>query len=251
MGKIIAIAGKGGTGKTTVAALIIKYLHQKGLGPILAVDADPSTNLHLLLGMEVEETVGGIREDSAPAKGKRPASQPLSEFLDYQIQMALIEGEGVDLLAMGRPEGKGCYCAANASLRKSLQDLTSNYRHVVIDNEAGLEHISRQTNASVDVMILVSGPSPRGIMAAGRARLLARELENDVKSIYLILNQVQGEPPPRLLERVEDEGLELAGSLHYDQKLAELDVDGANIFECADDTSIYQNLKGILEKIAL
>ncbi|MGD2144027.1 MAG: AAA family ATPase, partial [Anaerolineae bacterium] len=164
----IALAGKGGTGKTTVAALLIRYLMEERLGAVLAIDADPASNLHFVLGMELHETIGGIREDmldlvqtSGAMAGSMPGGMSKQEYLDYQVQMSLVEGEQVDLLAMGRPEGQGCYCAANQMLRLVLDRLKSNYNYVVIDNEAGMEHLSRRTTRDVDVLLLVTDPTQR------------------------------------------------------------------------------------------
>jgi CO dehydrogenase maturation factor len=247
VGKVVAISGKGGVGKTTFTALIIKYLRTKGKTPILAVDADPSTNLNILLGMDVRETIGGIREEASLVT--RPPTVPLSDFLDYRIQMSIVEGEGVDLLAMGRPEGKGCYCAANTNLRESLKRLSSQYRYIIIDNEAGIEHISRQTDTDVDVMFVVSDPTPRGILTAKRIRDLAIELENEVRTIYLVLNRVDPERGVPGLDEIGD--LPLAGIIYEDPKLGEIEMEERPIFHLDDESPSYKEVGKILESVGI
>ncbi|MHB9090935.1 MAG: ATP-binding protein, partial [Chloroflexota bacterium] len=157
----IAVAGKGGTGKTTLAALLIRYLRENQVGSVLAIDADPSSNLNQALGMSVEHSVGDIREEMLEKVGKNAMEPGMAkaDYLEYRIQESLVEGSGVDLLAMGRPEGPGCYCAANNMLRVSVDRLAKNYDFVVIDNEAGLEHLSRRTTRDVDVLLVVSDPT--------------------------------------------------------------------------------------------
>lgn len=246
MSKVIAVAGKGGTGKTTIAGLIIRYLEEKKAGSILAVDADPSSNLNLVLGMEVKDTVGQVRE----AGRKRPAGLSLPDYLDLAINLALVEGEGkIDLLTMGRPEGKGCYCSANNILRECLKRLSSSYDWTVIDNEAGLEHISRQTNRDVDFLFIISDPTLRGIITAERIKDLIGELENKVHKTYLIVNQSRGELPEGLTKRIEEKGLNLIGLLPLDERVSEYDLLGKPLFGIPSDSVIYKELKEILDKV--
>jgi len=193
----IALAGKGGTGKTTVAALIIRYLVEERSGSILAIDADPASNLPMVLGMEAEQTVGDIREDmldlvqtSGALAGSMPGGMSKQEYLDYQIQMALEEGDRVDLLVMGRPEGPGCYCAANQMLRVIVDRLGKQYDYVVIDNEAGMEHLSRRTTRDVDVLLLVTDPTQRGLFAAKQMAAMVPELKISVGRVYLVVNRL-------------------------------------------------------------
>jgi CO dehydrogenase maturation factor len=155
--KTIAISGKGGTGKSTIAALIIRWLKDQELGPILAVDADPNVNLNDLLGIRIEETVGAIREEMKKSAHNLPGGMTKQEFLEYKIHASLRETRDFDLIAMGRPEGPGCYCYANNLLRDILKTLSNNYKRVVIDNEAGMEHLSRRTTQRIDNLLLVSG----------------------------------------------------------------------------------------------
>ncbi|MEW6102573.1 MAG: AAA family ATPase [bacterium] len=190
MAYVIAISGKGGVGKTTITSLIIKYLLSLKKGSILAVDADPSFNLHFLLGMDAPKTLGQLRES---AKKDKPNSMDLFSFLEYGINMAISEGK-IDLLAMGRKEGKGCYCSVNNALREKLKTVTKSYDYIVIDNEAGIEHISRQTDAFVDIMFIVIDPSKRSLITAQTIISLIKELENDVGKVYLIGNKMNEIP---------------------------------------------------------
>ncbi len=247
MGKVIAVAGKGGVGKTTITALTIRYLREHSMTPILAVDGDPSTNLNMLLGMQVHKTIGSIREGG---KTEKPFGMSLHDYLDYQINMALVEGDNkVDLLAMGRPEGKGCYCAANNVLRECLSRLSTSYPLVVIDNEAGLEHISRQTNRDVDLLMIVSDPSVRGLTTAIRIKELIAELENKVKKSVLIINRYDDRIPDTWEKELDKIGLKLAGILPIEPLVQEYDLQGRPIIELPDTCLLYLELQKILDRM--
>ncbi|MFH1859988.1 MAG: AAA family ATPase [bacterium] len=249
MGKVIAVAGKGGVGKTTIAALTVRYLREHGMLPILAVDGDPSTNLNMLLDMQVHKTIGSIRENG---KTEKPFGMSLHDYIDYQINMALVEGDNkVDLIAMGRPEGKGCYCAANNALRECLSRLSSSYPWVVIDNEAGLEHISRQTNRDVDVLMIISDPSVRGFTTAIRIKELVGELENKVGQCVLIINRYNGEMPDVWEKELKRVGLELAGILPVEPLVQGYDLCGRPIIELPDTSLLYLRLQNILAGIIM
>ena len=252
----IAVAGKGGTGKTTVAALIIRYLMEEKGGSILAIDADPATNLNLVLGMEVEQTVGDIREDmlslvqtSGALAGSMPGGMSKHQYLDYQVKMALEEGDQVDLLVMGRPEGPGCYCAANQMLRVIVDRLNKQYDYVVIDNEAGMEHLSRRTTRDVDTLLLVSDPTRRGLLTAQRMRDMVPGLEIGVGSIYLVVNRLRGEMPPPLAEAVEETGLNLLGTVPEDPAMAEFEFTGRPLVQLPADTAVYQAVRKIAKSV--
>ncbi len=252
----VALAGKGGTGKTTVAALLIRYLVEERQGAILAIDADPASNLDMVLGMEVEATVGGIREDmlvqvhsSGALAGSMPGGMSKQEYLDYQVQMALAEGDHVDLLAMGRPEGPGCYCAANQMLRVIVDRLSGQYDYVVVDNEAGMEHLSRRTTRDVDVLLLVTDPTRRGIVAASRMADMVPELEIGVGHVYLVVNRLRGEMPEPLAEVVAETGLDLVGTVPEDAAMPDFEYAGRPLVELPADTAVYQAVKEIAEKI--
>ncbi len=256
MGKTIALAGKGGTGKTTVAAMIIRYLLEERSGSILAIDADPASNLPLVLGMEVETTIGEIREEmldlvqsSGALAGSMPGGMSKQDYLDYQVQMALVEGDRVDLLAMGRPEGPGCYCAANQMLRVIIDRLGGGYDYVVIDNEAGMEHLSRRTTRDVDVLLLVTDPTLRGVVAAEQMAKLVPELEIGVGATYLIVNRARGDLPTPLKQAVERTGLALVGTVPEDPAMAEFEFTGRPLIELPADTPVYQAVRSIAERI--
>jgi CO dehydrogenase maturation factor len=266
----IALAGKGGTGKTTIAALLIRYLIEERDGSILAIDADPATNLNLVLGMEVERTVGDIREgmldmveSSGALAGSMPGGMSKQEYLDYHIQMALTEGERVDLLVMGRPEGPGCYCAANQMLRVIVDRLEKQYDYVVIDNEAGMEHLSRRTTRDVDVLLLVTDPTQRGLIAARRMREMVPELDIGVGHVYLVVNRLRGEVegaeaqestgakklPPPLAEAVARIGMELLGTVPEDPAMAEFEFTGRPLVELPAETAVYRAVQGLAKRM--
>jgi CO dehydrogenase maturation factor len=248
----IAVAGKGGTGKTTISALVIDYLTRNKKGSVLAIDADPSTNLNLALGVPLEDTVGDVREETATAVGGSGALGGLSkwDYLDYRINEALVEETSFDLLAMGRPEGPGCYCAANNILRTSVDRLSDAYDYVVIDNEAGLEHLSRRTTQDVDLLLVVSDPSLRGIIAAGRVAELVDELKTSVGAVHLIVNRVNGDSLSEpLLKAIEEQKLNLAGLIPADLAVNELDALGEPLVNLPEDAPVRRTLGAILASL--
>jgi CO dehydrogenase maturation factor len=252
----IALAGKGGTGKTTIAALLIRYLLEEQDGSILAIDADPASNLNMVLGMAVEQTIGDIREEmldlvqtSGAVAGSMPGGMSKQEYLDYQVQMALEEGERVDLLVMGRPEGPGCYCAANQMLRVIVDRIEKQYDYVVIDNEAGMEHLSRRTTRDVDVLLLVTDPTQRGLVTAQRMRDMVPELEIDVDHIYLIVNRLRDGMPAPLAQAVEQTGLELLGQVPDDLSMAEFEFTGRPLVELPAEAPVYQAVRHMAQKV--
>jgi CO dehydrogenase maturation factor len=252
MTKTIAVAGKGGTGKTTISALIIDYLARRQKGSVLAIDADPSTNLNLALGVPLTDTVGDVREETATAVGGGQAMGGLSkwDYLDLRINEALVEDSAFDLLAMGRPEGPGCYCAANNILRTSVDRLSDAYDYVVIDNEAGLEHLSRRTTRDVDVLFIVSDPSLRGLVAAARVTELLDELKTSVGAAYLIVNRVPGPALSEPLRKViEDNNLRLAAILPADSAVNELDALGEPIVKLPEDAPMRRSLETMLASL--
>jgi CO dehydrogenase maturation factor len=250
--KTIAVAGKGGTGKTTISALVIDYLTRNKKGAVLAIDADPSTNLNLALGVPLYDTVGDVREETATvvSGGASMAGMNKWDYLDLRINEALVEETGFDLLAMGRPEGPGCYCAANNILRTSVDRLSAAYDYVVIDNEAGLEHLSRRTTRDVDLLLIVSDPSLRGIVAAGRVAEVVDELKTAVGQIYLIVNRVNGDSLPEpLLRAIEEHKLTLAGLIPADPAVNELDAQGEPIVRLPADAPSRRSLEAILATV--
>jgi CO dehydrogenase maturation factor len=249
------VAGKGGTGKTTISALLIRYLAEERTGSVLAIDADPATNLHMVLGMEAGETVGSIREDmldqvqtSGALAGSMPGGMSKHEYLDYQVQMALEEGDRVDLLVMGRPEGPGCYCAANQMLRVIVDRLGKQYDHVVIDNEAGMEHLSRRTTRDVDVLLLVTDPTQRGLVTAKYMADMVPELDIGVGHMYLIVNRLRGDMPEPLGRAIQEAGLELLATVPDDPAMAEFEFTGRPLVELPAETVVYQAVREIASK---
>ena len=257
MAKTIAVAGKGGTGKTTITALLIKYLVEKRSGAVLAIDADPSTNLNLALGVPVYETVGDIREEALQEvqSGGSLGGMSKPDYLDLRIQQSLVEERDFDLLAMGRPEGPGCYCAANNMLRLSIDRLSKSYDYVVIDNEAGLEHLSRRTTRDVDLLLTVSDPTMRGVIAAGRAARLIGELKTRVGDIRLIINRAPGagsgelKLSPTLKQAIAENGLQLVGLIPEDPTVGEYDATGLPLVELPPQAPVRQAMDEIIKSL--
>jgi len=257
MTKTIAIAGKGGTGKTTIAALLIKYLVENKKGAVLAIDADPSTNLNLTLGVPLEETVGDIREETLQEVkgGSSLGGMSKPDYLEWRVNQALVEEDGFDLLAMGRPEGPGCYCAANNMLRVCVDHLSKAYDYVVIDNEAGLEHLSRRTTRDVDLLLIVSDPTTRGLIAAARVAELIKELHTHAGQVQLVVNRVMGgngdEPQlaPPLQQIIADNDLQLIGLIPQDPTVGEFDALGKPLAELPPDTPVRKRVEEIITSI--
>jgi len=249
----IAVAGKGGTGKTTFAALLIEYIRRQNLGCILAIDGDPSANLNLVLGMELQETVGRIREDTRAqvSSGRYDISIPKTDFFEYRINESLVEGDRIDLIAMGRPEGPGCYCAANSILRNVIDRLGNQYDFVVIDNEAGMEHISRQTTREVDKLFILTDMTMRGVAAAGHIASLVNELGTRVREAYLVINRSDSNVPALIKQKIEELGLHLIGTLPNDETIAEFDMTGRPIIEVSEEAPIYKAVAEIAIKAGI
>jgi CO dehydrogenase maturation factor len=243
----IALAGKGGTGKTTVAGMLIKYLVKHHKTPVLAVDADSNANLNEVLGLEVGGTLSEAREEMR--KGHVPNGMTKDVFMSMKFEQAVIEDKGYDLVVMGQPEGAGCYCAANTLLTGFLERLTKNYPYVVMDNEAGMEHISRLTTSNIDLLLIVSDTSRRGLQAAIRIDSLSRELNIGVGKSRLILNQSKDAPAAAVHQMLERAGLELAGTIPEDQAVYEFDLEGRATIELPDDNPAVQAAFDIFRNI--
>jgi CO dehydrogenase maturation factor len=255
MTKTIAMAGKGGVGKTTVAALLIKLLSEKGL--VLAIDADPSTNLNQALGLRLDDsqTIGRIREKLTEdvSRGTLSPTVVKQEYLFGKIVESLTESKGFDLIAMGRPEGPGCYCASNRFLRDSLDKLVQDYKYdyIVMDCEAGLEHISRQTTRDIDVLLIMSDPTIRGITAAGRMKRLIEELRSNVGRAGLIVNRVRGELTPELKKAIEESGLETFALIPEEPGMSNLEMAGRPVTDLPEDSPIRTKVREIVKKLSL
>ncbi len=243
----IALAGKGGTGKTTLAGLLIKYLVHTNKVPILAVDADSNANLNEVLGLKVTETLGSAREDMK--KGSVPSGMTKDIFIEMKMGEAVIEADGYDLIVMGQPEGAGCYCAANSLLTNFLDRLQKNYPYIVMDNEAGMEHISRLTTNNVDVLLVVSDTSRRGIQAAVRINKLANELSIGVAKSYAIINQAKDGLSDVVQNILAEGGLELAGTVPEDTAVYDFDLNGRPTIELPEDSRSVAAAFKIFDKI--
>jgi CO dehydrogenase maturation factor len=243
----IALAGKGGTGKTTMAGLLIKYLVTRSKTPVLAVDADCNANLNEVLGLEVKDTLGNAREEMK--KGVVPGGMTKDIFMEMKVEESMVEGQGYDLIVMGQPEGAGCYCAANTLLAGFMDRLSGNYPFIVMDNEAGMEHISRLTTKDVDILLIITDSSRRGLQAAIRIDELARSLNIGVGKSYVVINQIKEAPSEMALEMIKAGGLELAGTVPDDRTVYEFDFEGRPTIEMPEDSVSVQAAFGIFDKI--
>ena len=246
MGYIIAMAGKGGTGKTTIAALIIRCIKENKLGSILAIDADPNSNLAETLGINPTENVGKILDDLSANPDKIPAGISKERFIQYQVQSAVSEGNGFDILSMGKPEGPGCYCYVNNVLRGMMAKLIKDYDYIVIDNEAGLEHLSRRTTRYADMLIVVSDASSIGLKSAKRINELVKQLKFEVKNSSLLINRFNNNIEN---EKIKETGLDYLGSLPFDLTIEELSLKGESVFNLKSDTPVFSALNSLGEKI--
>lgn len=251
----IAIAGKGGVGKTTICGMIVDYLCRSGKAPILVVDADANSNLNEVLGVEVETTLGDIREEMAQAEKRGdtiPGGMTKADYAEFRFGSALIEEDDFDMLVMGRTQGKGCYCFVNGILQTQLEKYAGNYRYMVIDNEAGMEYIARGTLPHIDTLLLVSDCSRRGIQAVGRIAEMVRDLGLSPGQTKLIVNRApEGTLIAGVAEEIEKYGLELAGVLPQDQAVYEADCEGKPSAYVSDSTPVKQALAGIIKELNL
>ena len=245
----IAVSGKGGSGKTTVSALIIDYLRRNRLGSILAVDADPNTNLNEALGIEIKKTLGDVREELLKIGEVTSSREDYFEYLIYSE--VVVEGEGFDLLPMGRPEGPGCYCYINHVLRRIIDKLSRNYDYVIIDTEAGLEHLSRRATRDVNIMLIVTDPSMRGVLTAKRIRDLAIELNTRIKRFYIVANRVSEEILNNIKDEIEKLGFKLIGYIPEDQNISLHDLRGLPIIKIPKDSPAVKAIEDIMVKILM
>ena len=250
----IALAGKGGVGKTTVTGLLINYLCAKKKGPVLAVDADANSNLNEVLGMDVEITLGSLREEMAQAElnpnNPIPPGMAKQDYAEMRFNEALIEGDDYDLLVMGRTQGKGCYCFVNGLLSTQVARYANNYRYVVVDNEAGMEHISRGILPKVDTVILVSDASRRGIQACGRIFELVKELNLGAKQVKLLVNRAPGGVlSDGVMEEIQKTGMDLLAVLPQDETIYEFDGEGKPTSQLPDDNPFRKALYAALDQM--
>lgn len=250
----IAVAGKGGVGKTTTCGMLIDYLCKKKKGPVLVVDADANSNLNEVLGVEVETSLGQIREEMAQAelKGTIPAGMTKADYAEMKFSSALIEDDDFDMLVMGRTQGKGCYCYVNGVLQSQVAKYAANYAYVVMDNEAGLEHIARGTLPHVDTMLLISDCSRRGVQAVARIAEMIGEMNLNPGQMGLIINRApKGELDAGIREEIEKHGLKLFGVLPHDDAVYRCDCDGQPSAYLPESDPMKAALGDILRKIGL
>ena len=251
MSYTIAVAGKGGTGKTTVCALLMAELLQRGKGPILAVDADPNANLGPVLGVEPAASVGAIREQALGSINAVPTGMSKEDFLEYHIQSALVEAEGFDLITMGRPEGLGCYCYANNLIRKIMDNLSENYPFMLIDNEAGMEHLSRRTTRDVDLLLLVADASLRGLKTVLKIAAMADELKLNIHRKGVIINRLPERSQQDYASLLQEHGLELLALIPHDPELQQQDIEGIPLLQLPASTPARRALESLLSDLAL
>ena len=250
----IAVAGKGGVGKTTTCGMIIDYLCSKGKGPLLVVDADANSNLNEVLGVDVDTTLGTIREEMAQAemKGTIPAGMTKAEYAEFKFNSALVEEDDFDMLVMGRTQGKGCYCYVNGVLKTQVDKYAKNYRYVVMDNEAGLEHVARGTLPHVDTMLLISDCSRRGVQAVARIAEMIEEMELKPGRLGLIINRAPGGVLDEgVRAEIAKHGLDLIGVLPQDDAVYRCDCDGEPSSKLPENTPVKAALRDIMSTIGL
>ena len=246
---IMGITGKGGVGKTTFSALLIKAIIEKKLGVILAVDADPNHNLNQKLGLVVENTIGDLREDIVKSVDNLPPSMSKHDYVEYQVRMALTESTNFDLLVMGRQEGPGCYCYINNILRSYVDALADNYDFIIIDNEAGMEHLSRRTTKAMDALFVVSDPSKIGVETAARIKDLAKDMELKIGKHVLVLNRVVGDLPDSLKEDISKGGFDLVFILPNDDTIGRFNMEGKDMLSLPSDSVVANEVVNITDQI--
>ena len=251
MPKVIAMAGKGGTGKTTLSALLLKYLTEKKMTPILAVDADSNANLNELLNKKVGITIGEVRKE---LKGDIPPNMSRDQYMEMKVHQALIEDSGYDLLVMGQPDGPGCYCAANQYLAMTMDHLADNYKYILVDNEAGMEHLSRMNLRSIDYLFVVSDPSARGILTARRIAELSKPLAIEIKQQLLVVNRAPEPLSEELKAKIEEAvaetpNLPLGGILPASNELIHQEITGQSYLELANNVPVVEKAFAIFDKV--
>ena len=245
----IAVAGKGGTGKTSVTSLIIRYLLKNDLGTVLAVDADPNSNLAENLGLQVNQTIGRILNNFQGEKLSIPPGMTKEAYLEYQLNGAISESKNLDLLTMGRGEGPECYCYPNVVIRKLIDDWAKNYSFVIMDNEAGMEHLSRRTTQNIDEMILVSDHSVKGLRAVARIRDLIAELKLVIKRESVIINLVDGGIDPLLSAEMDRMGIKPTATIPVDEDLKRFDLEQRPLFELPDTSVAATAVNNLMDEL--
>ncbi|HUV44397.1 MAG TPA: AAA family ATPase [Dehalococcoidales bacterium] len=245
----IAVAGKGGSGKTSLASLVIRYLKNSGTGPILAVDADANANLGESLGLTVRQTVGKMLDEFQGDKINIPPGMTKELYLDFKLNEILVESPRIDLLTMGRGEGPECYCYPNVILKKFADTLADNYAYMVMDNEAGMEHLSRRTTQDVDVLFLVSNHSVKGVRTIARIIELVSSLKLTVKKLLPVISAAPDELDPLVKEELERQGIELAAIIPKDEEVYRYDLELRPLLELPDTSPAVQVVRDLMEQV--
>jgi len=246
---IIAVAGKGGTGKTTTAALIIRYLVRAGKTPVLAVDADPNSNLAESLGIRVRDSIGSVLSDFMRERAELPSGMTRQAYLDTKFHQILEEGRDVDMLVMGCPDGPGCYCAANSILKDYFEKLSKNYPYIVVDNEAGMEHFSRKTAAHIDLLLFCTNYSLKGVKTVAALSRMVDDLKIDVGKRYLLVNRTPETLEKEFLDGIAQTGIPFLGNTEMDPDIEESEIRGVPLVKLPDGTAAVRRLEEILGKI--
>lgn len=245
----IAVAGKGGTGKTSISSLIVRYLLKNQLKPILAIDADSNANLGESLGLEVKQTIGSLIASFNMDKINIPPGLTKEAYLELRLNEAVVESKGLDLLTMGRGEGPDCYCYPNSVLRKFVDSLTGNYAYLVMDNEAGMEHLSRRTTENVDVLLMISNHSVKGVRTVARIKELVSELKLDVKKQAILINLVPGQLDPRVSQELSRLGIEPTFLIPEDELVYNYDVGLRSLLDLPDSSKAVMAVNDVMAKI--
>ena len=245
----IAVSGKGGTGKTTLSAAILRYLIQAGKGPCLVIDADADGNLAEALGLNGMQTVGAILDEMEQKASQMPPGVSKDDWLEGKLNEVMVEEKGFDFLSMGRGEGPGCYCYVNTVLRRIMDNLENNYPYSLMDNAAGMEHLSRRTTRAADILFLVSDHSLKGIQSGARIAELAQELKLDFKQTGFVINRVPGEMDPLIRQKIEEKGLAILGTIPEDPQIGKFDLEGRSLLELPEDNTVVQAVRELMEKI--
>jgi len=245
----IAVAGKGGSGKTSLTALVIRYLKKKGTGPILAVDADPNANLGESLGLQVGQTVGLMLDNFQRDKINIPAGMTKEAYLEFKLNEVVVESKGLDLITMGRGEGPECYCYPNVILKKFADNLADNYAYTVMDNEAGMEHLSRRTTQNIDALLVVSNHSVKGVRAIARIKELVAELKLVIKRQLVVLNIIPGKLNALVSEELNRLGIEPSAIIPEDEELYQYDLELRSLLDLPDTSKAVREVDDLMEKV--
>ena len=253
MSYIIAVTGKGGVGKTTCAALLVTQLIRNNKRPVLAVDADPNNCLDAALGVQTDVTIGGVREEARQIAGKGMASGiSKQQLLELKISESLVEADDFDLITMGRPEGPGCYCYANNVLKAALGEIASNYPYVVLDNEAGLENLSRRIVQKVNLMVMVTDPSARGVDTIKRLFDLTHEMGVEYDKLAIIINRLRSDREPRFINDLQNiTNADFIVALPENSELADYAEDGKSFISLPDNNDVVVILKKMIADIGI